>query len=109
PTPPRGGSPAPGGPPLVPPLVAGTHFTGAAGYQLECDPNLWTITDQNDSDVSLELSLNGIAAEVQIRSQAAGSSDDDAVSARADALGADVLGLAKDNKPADQVLEPSVG
>jgi hypothetical protein len=109
PKPTPGGSPSPGSPPLAPALVAGTPFRSPAGYQLEFDPNLWKITDQNDSDVALELSINGITAIVQIRSQPAGPSDADAVSARADDVGTDVLGLARDKKPADQVLEPTVG
>src|SRR2546429_3189807 len=66
--PPRPSKGPPGGPPLAPALVAGTQFKSPAGYQLEFDPNLWRITSQNDSDVSLELDLRGITAVVQIRS-----------------------------------------
>src|SRR5262249_13404458 len=81
------------------------------GYLLEFNPNLWTVTDQNDSDVSLELNINGITAVVEIRSHPIAAGDDDAaaVDDSVGRLARDVLGLARDKKPADQVLEPAVG
>ena len=103
---------SPGSPPLVPALHNFTPFESRAGYQLEFNPNLWSITDQNDNDVALELSINGISAVVQIRSvrfSGDANADASAVSERVDALGKDVLGLARDRKNADQILEPAVG
>ena len=103
---------SPGAPPPAPALHNFKPFTSPAGYELEFNPNLWTITDQNDSDVALELSINGISAVVQIRSEPFSgdtSADAAAVDARQNALGKDVLGLAADTKPADQILEPAVG
>jgi len=102
---------SPSGPPLAPALVAGTQFKSPAGYLLEFDPNRWSITKQNDSDVSLELDFNGITAVVEIHSSPVPTQADDAgaVSDRADALATDVLGLAKDKKHEDQVLQPAVG
>jgi hypothetical protein len=102
---------SPTGPPLAPALVAGTLFTSPAGYQLEFNPNVWTVTDHDANDVSLELNVNGINAVVQIRSHpiSAGSDDAAAVTDESDALGKNVLGLARDKKAADQILEPAVG
>jgi hypothetical protein len=103
---------SPGSPPLAPALHNFTPFTSPAGYELEFNPNLWTITDRNASDVALELSINGISAVVQIRSEpfsGDANADAAAVSARVDALGKDVLGLARDKKASDQILEPAVG
>jgi hypothetical protein len=101
----------PTGPPLAPALVAGTLFKSPAGYLLEFDDSRWSITDQNASDVSLELNFNGITAVVEIRSTPVSGSAEDAaaVDDRTKALGKDVLGLAKDKKKADQVLDPAVG
>jgi hypothetical protein len=102
---------SPTGPPLAPALVAGTLFTSPAGYQVEFNPNVWTVTDHDANDVSLELNVNGINAVVQIRSHpiSAGSDDAAAVTDESDALGKNVLGLARDKKAADQILEPAVG
>src|SRR5262249_33558680 len=60
---------SPGSPPLSPALHNFQPFQSRAGYELEFNPALWTITDQNDTDVSLELSINGISAVVQLRAQ----------------------------------------
>jgi hypothetical protein len=99
-------------PPLSPALPHFTPFQSPAGYELEFNPNLWSVANQNASDVALELNINGISAVVILRSEPVPSGstvDEDAVSTEENRLGKDVLGLARDKKPADQVLEPAVG
>jgi hypothetical protein len=111
PKPPCGQPPEPPTGPLAPALVAGTLFKSpGGGYQLEFDPQLWAVTDRTRSDVEFQVQSTQVTVIVQIRSQpAAQATPEQALSARLDALGGDILGLAKETKPSEQLLGAAVG
>ncbi|MFL5799220.1 MAG: hypothetical protein ACJ77A_14970 [Actinomycetota bacterium] len=111
PKPPCGQPPEPPKGSLAPALVAGTQFVSpGGGYQLEFDPKLWTITDQNRTDVDFHVQNPNVTVIVQIRAQPADqATPEDALNARLDALGGDILGLAKVTKPSEELLGPAVG
>jgi hypothetical protein len=111
PKPPCGQPPEPPKGALAPALVAGRLFKSpGGGYQLEFDPKLWAITDRTQTDVEFQVKSSRVIVLVQIRSQPADrATPDQALSARLDALGGDILGLARETKPSKQLLGPTVG
>jgi hypothetical protein len=110
PKPPCGKPPEPPKGDLAPALVAGKLFKSGAGFQLEFDPTLWAVTDRTDAAVELQVKSTRVIVLVQLRAQPADEvTPDDAVSARLDSLGRDILGLAEDTRPSQLVLDPAVG
>ncbi len=115
PTPSPNPSPPPSPPPSpvpgAPALVGGQVFTSAAmGYQIEFDDSLWAVTGQSDNDVDLQVQRAGITVIVQIRAvPATEATPEQLLNKRKGDLAGDILGLAEETKPRDQVLEPAVG